>query len=177
MESRRKRRGNLIKKWCWYAFLLLLCTALQTTPGLFAFGQAKPVYLLPLSLAVASVEDEFSGSLFGVVCGLMWDYTAGRTVGLLALMLLILCFAMSVGVQLYLQCTTVNFVLIGTAAALAVLSLDFLFFYVMPGYSGAGAHFLSVVAPSAALTAPVCALVILAVRRINRHYYLDNGVV
>lgn len=177
MESRRKRSNSQIKKWLLYALLLLACAAAQTTPGLFTIGQAKPIYLLPLCLAVASVEDEFSGALFGMACGLMWDYTAGRTVGLLALALMILCFAMSVAVQLYLQCTIINFVIISSAVTLALLSMDFLFFYVMPGYSGAGQHFLRVVAVSAALSAPVAVPIALLVWRINARYHIDNGVV
>lgn len=69
---------------------------LQTMPGLFQFGAAKPLWLLPLCLAVSAAEGEFAGAIFGAVCGLMWDYTAGRTVGMLALELMILCFGVSV---------------------------------------------------------------------------------
>lgn len=177
MKPRRRRNYGQLIKWALYALLLLLCTVAQTTPGLFAIGQAKPVFLLPLCLAVASVEGEFAGALFGMVCGLMWDYTAGRTVGLLALECMILCFAVSVAVQLYLQCTTVNFVLIGTGAVLLALSLDFLFFFVMPGYAGAAGRYVRVVLVSAALSAPACAPLIIAVRHINARYRVDNGVV
>lgn len=177
MESHRKRSNSRLIKWCCYALLLLLCTVLQTTPGLLQFGQAKPLYLLPLCLAVASQEDEFSGALFGMACGLMWDYTAGRTVGLLALELMFLCFAFSIAVQLILQCTPFNFVLISTGVALLVLSLDFLFFYYMRGYSGAAQRFLTVVLPSAALTCPLAYPLFLAVRRICQRFHIDNGVI
>ena len=88
MESRRKRSRGQIVKWICYALLGLLCAVLQTTPGLFQFGTAKPLWLLPLALAVAVFEGEFAGAVFGAVCGLMWDWLAGRTVGMLALELL-----------------------------------------------------------------------------------------
>ena len=81
MESRRKRKSSQIFKWVCYTLLMLLCTVLQTMPGLFQLGAAKPLYLLPLALAVSVFEGEFAGAIFGAVCGLMWDYTAGRTVG------------------------------------------------------------------------------------------------
>ena len=103
MESRRRRSRSQILKWVCYGLLLFVCAALQTTPGLFQIGAAKPLYLLPLCLAVSVYEGEFAGALFGAVCGLMWDYTAGRTVGMLALELMLLCFAIAVLVQLYLQ--------------------------------------------------------------------------
>ena len=82
MESRRKRSRGQIVKWICYALLGLLCAVLQTTPGLFQFGAAKPLWLLPLALAVAVFEGEFAGAVFGAVCGLMWDWLAGRTVGI-----------------------------------------------------------------------------------------------
>ena len=108
MESRRMRSRSQILKWVCYAVALFVCAALQTTPGLLQLGQAKPLFILPLCLAVAVYEGEFAGALFGAVSGLLWDYTAGRTVGMLALELLLLCFALSVLVQVYLQGSTWN---------------------------------------------------------------------
>ena len=97
MESRRMRSRSQALKWACYAAALFVCAALQTTPGLFRLGQAKPLFILPLCLAVAVYEGEFAGALFGAVGGLLWDYTAGRTVGMLALELLLLCFAFGAG--------------------------------------------------------------------------------
>ena len=94
MESRHMRSRSQILKWVCYAVALFVCAALQTTPGLLQLGQAKPLFILPLCLAVAVYEGEFAGALFGAVSGLLWDYTAGRTVGMLALELLLLCFAL-----------------------------------------------------------------------------------
>ena len=152
MESRRMRSRSQILKWVCYAVALFVCAALQTTPGLLQLGQAKPLFILPLCLAVAVYEGEFAGALFGAVSGLLWDYTAGRTVGMLALELLLLCFALSVLVQVYLQGSTWNFALISTGTALVVLSLDWLFFYYMPGYSWALSRWLTFVLPSAMMT-------------------------
>ena len=177
MESRRKRSRSQLLKWCCYVLALFVCAALQTTPGLFQFGAAKPLWLLPLALAVAVFEGEFAGAVFGAVCGLMWDWLAGRTVGMLALELLLLCFAVSVLVQLYLQVNPGNFAAVSTATALVVLSLDWLFFYYMPGYAGAVERFLWAVLPSALLTAPGSWLLHRAVQRISAEFKIDNGVV
>ena len=177
MESRRMRSRSQILKWACYAVALFVCAALQTTPGLFQLGQAKPLFILPLCLAVAVYEGEFAGALFGAVSGLLWDYTAGRTVGMLALELMILCFGVSVVVQLYLKDTPSNFVLLAVVCALLVLSADWLFFYYMPGYAGAGERFLWVVLPSALMTAPGSWLLHCAVQRISTEFKIDNGVV
>ena len=132
---------------------------------------------LPESLAVAVYEGEFAGALFGAVSGLLWDYTAGRTVGMLALELLLMCFALSVLVQLYLQGSTWNFALISMVTAALVLSLDWLFFYYMPGYSWAGSRWLTFVLPSAGLTLLPSLVLFRLVRRIHEEFKIDNGVV
>ena len=175
MESRRMRSRSQILKWICYVLALFVCAALQTTPGLFQLGQAKPLYLLPLCLAVAVYEGEFAGALFGAVCGLLWDYTAGRTVGMLGLELLLLGLAISVLVQLYLQGSTWNFALISMVTAALVLSLDWLFFYYMPGYSWALDRWLTFVLPSAALTLVPSLVIFWLVRKIHEKFKIDNG--
>lgn len=177
MESRRMRSRSQILKWVCYAVALFVCAALQTTPGLFQLGQAKPLFILPLCLAVAVYEGEFAGALFGAVSGLLWDYTAGRTVGMLALELLLLCFGVSVLVQLYLQVNPGNFAAVNTMTALLVLSLDWLFFYYMPGYAGAALRYIAFVLPSAVLTIPAALLAFWLVQRIHDGFRIDNGVV
>ena len=177
MESRRMRSRSQILKWGCYVLALFVCAALQTTPGLFQLGQAKPLFILPLCLAVAVYEGEFAGALFGAVCGLLWDYTAGRTVGMLALELLLMCFALSVLVQLYLQGSTWNFALISMVTAALVLSLDWLFFYYMPGYAGAALRYIAFVLPSAVLTLPAALLAFWLVQHIHDGFGIDNGVV
>ena len=93
MESRRKRSRSQRLKWGCYILLLVVCTVLQTMPGLFQVrGRKAALAAAALSGGVCR-RGEFAGAIFGAVCGLMWDYTAGRTVGMLALELMILCFA------------------------------------------------------------------------------------
>lgn len=177
MESRRRRSRSQLLKWGCYVLALFVCAALQTTPGLFQLGEAKPLLVLPLCLAVAVFEGEFAGALLGTVGGLLWDCTAGRTVGMLALELLLLCFAVSAVMQLYFKNSAANFALIASAAALLVLTLDWLFFYYMPGYSGAASRWLWFVLPTAALSVPVCFPLFGVVRRIHEEFKIDNGVV
>ena len=101
----------------------------------------------------------------------------GRTVGMLALEMMLLCFAVGVLVQLYLQSAPGNFAVISAAAALLVLSCDWLFFYRMPGYSGSAQRYLWFVLPSAALTIPASLVEFAIVRHIYNKFKIDNGVV
>ena len=177
MESRRMRSRSQILKWVCYAVALFVCAALQTTPGLLQLGQAKPLFILPLCLAVAVYEGEFAGALFGAVSGLLWDYTAGRTAGMLAFELLLLCFLLSAVMQLYFKTSAANVVLLETAAVLLVLSLDWLFFYYMPGYSWALSRWLTFVLPSAMMTLVPSLMLFSLVRHIYSAFKIDNGVV
>ena len=79
--------------------------------------------------------------------------------------------------QLYLQVNPGNFAAVSTVTALLVLSLDWLFFYYMPGYTGAALRYLFFVLPSAALTIPAALLAFWLVQRIHDGFRIDNGVV
>ena len=177
MESRRKRRRSQLYKWGLYFLLLLGGTVLQTVPGFLVVGQARPVFLLALALVVAVCEDEFSGALFGAVCGLMWDYTAGRTAGLLALTLMGLSFALSVASQLYLKLTALNFALVSAGALWLVLSGDFLFYYAMPGYSNMLGRYLGYVPLTVLMSGALAFPLYRAVAWISETFRIDNGVI
>ncbi len=87
-----------------------------------------------------------------------------------------LCFLLSAVVQLYFKASAANFVLLALGASLLVLSLDWLFFYYMPGYSGAVERYLWFVLPTAVLTIRSvrwCS----GVRRIHEEFKIDNGIV
>ena len=112
----------------------------------------------------------------GIITGSS-DYAAAGLCGLLAFELLLLCFLLSAVMQLYFKTSAANVVLLETAAVLLVLSLDWLFFYYMPGYSGAVERYLWFVLPTAALTIPVCLVLFGAVRRIHAEFKIDNDVV
>lgn len=158
MESRQKRNKILAARWGLYFFILLCGAALQSTPGFLAFGQVKPYFILGVCLAVAMHEGEFYGALFGMVGGLLWDYIAGRTVGMFGIGLMFVCWFASVLVQLYLKPGKTNFFLLNVGCGLLMTGVDFLFFHIMPGYPGARDAFLGVVVPEAVLSAVLAML-------------------
>ncbi len=169
MESRRKRTRLLITKWALYFLLLFLCAVLQTTPGLFQIASVKPIFILPLCIAIAAYEGEFAGALFGAFGGMLWDYTAGVIIGIFAVLLLVLCFAVSLIIQLYLRCNRFNYFLICVVCNLLALSAHFLFFYYMPGYYNPWYQFGTVVVPMAFYSAIFALPFFMAVRYISAH--------
>ena len=174
MTSRSKRDLMLAGKWASYFVLLMLAATLQTTPGFLVLGEIRPVFILPLCLAVAVCEGEYPGAFFGAVGGLLWDFTAGRPGGLLGLGMLCVCFGAAILVSLYLRLNSMNFVLVSGVCAVLVTGVDFLFFYAMPGYAGAAARYFEVVLPIAVFTAALSPASLWAARWVNRRFALPD---
>ena len=166
METRRKKHMLLAGKWLSYSLLLIAAAVLQTVPGFLTIEGARPLFILPLCMAVSIYEGEFRGALFGAVGGLVWDLTAGRVAGLLAIQLLVICFMTSVLVQLFLRVNHMNFILLCFVAVLLVTGVDFLFNYLMRGYSRAAWYYGTVVLPIVIFTSAAAPLSFLAVRRV-----------
>lgn len=173
MTSRRKRNITITVKWLVYFVILLVAATLQSTPGFLQFGNVKPLFILPVCLAVAIYEGEYSGAFFGVFGGLMWDWTAGRVSGLMALGVMIICFVAAIVVEMYLRLNYVNFILVNFACCMLVASTDFLFYYAMPGYSGAWMRYATVVVPMAVVSAILSPLAMIGVRWVKKHFIVE----
>lgn len=174
MESRFKRNLQLAGKWACYSLVLLLGAVLQTTPGFLSVGSVKPVFILPICLAVALCEGPYAGAFFGAAGGLLWDLAAGRTAGLLGIASLLLCFGAALVVESYLQVNHMNFVLISGLGCLAITSMDFLFNYAMRGYTGMAQRFLGVVLPTCVFSAAVSPLVFWLVQRVAQRFAQED---
>lgn len=170
MESRTRRNLQILGKWGSYACVLLLGTVIQTTPGFLNVGSVKPVFILPVCLAVALCEGPYAGAVFGMFGGLVWDMTAGRTVGLLAMSCLLLCFGAAIVVETYLKVNHMNFVFISWVCCMLVASMDFLFNYLMRGYGSIGQRFWGVVMPIGVFTAAISPAVFWLVQKISLHF-------
>ena len=170
METRRKKNMLLVGKWLCYSLLLVLAAVLQTLPGFLTIAGARPLFILPLCMAVSIYEGEFRGALFGAVGGLLWDLTAGRVAGLLAIQLLVVCFMTSVLVQLFLRVNHMNFILLCAAAVALVTGVDFLFNYLMRGYSRGAWYYGTVILPIVIFTSAAAPLSFLVVRWVFERF-------
>lgn len=151
----KRPTGALVLRWMLYTGLLMAAGVLQTAPSLSIGHGLKPIFILPVCLAVALYEGGFAGAIFGTVGGLLWDVASGRVTGFFALLLVLVCFTSACLWQLYLRNTWGNFVIVTVAATLFVLSVDFLVFYFLRNYPLAAWRFVSFVLPEVAITAAV----------------------
>ena len=168
----RKRTVRMISKWIFYLLAFILCAVLQTTPGFLTIGGVKPVLILPLCLAVALFEGEYAGALFGAFGGLVWDMLAGRVIGFFAFGVMLCCFVVSVLAQLFLKENSTNFILMSAAAMLFITGYDFLFGYIMPGYSGVIPHYIRVILPMIVFTSAVSPAIFMLVKKIYKKFII-----
>lgn len=173
MNSTSRRNRILFFRWGGYTVLLFLAAVLQTMPGFLNFWGVKPVFILPLCLAVAVYEEEVDAAFFGIFCGLVWDFTGPRTVGLMAFSLLIACYTVSLVTRIYFRVTPLNFAAVCLVVAFVILSVDFLFSYAMRGYSLAWSRYCTRVLPMVLLTGALSWVWLFPVRRIAVHFELD----
>ncbi len=172
MESKKKRDQILAARWGMYLLVLLLAATLQTTPGFLEFGECKPYWILGVCVGVSVQENEFSGALFGALCGMMWDLTAGRTVGFFAIAMLFVGFFCSVLVQLYLKRAYANIFVLNVAAGMVVLGLDFLFGYLMTGYPDPLHRFCWVLLPEILISAALAMITVRVIHTIAERFAL-----
>lgn len=166
----RKRVMRITGKHVCYVLLLLLADILQTTPGLFSLGGVKPAWLLAAAVAVAIQEDEFIGALYGALAGMMWEISAGRTVGEFSILLLMLCFGTAILFLLVLRATPLNVSLITALDALILCSVDFVFSYWLQGHAGVGTIYLRRMLPTALYTGLAAWVCLWAVRAVARRF-------
>lgn len=169
----RRRRIMLLSKWTCYVLFFALSAVLQTMPGFLTIGGVKPIFILPVAMAVALCENEFSGAIFGAFCGLVWDMLAGRVMGFFAIGVMVCAFTVSVVAQLYLKENNTNFVLLSGAACFIVTGFDFLFRYLMQGYPNALIYYISVILPMIIFTSAISPLFLIISKKIHSAFDLS----
>ena len=174
MESRRKRSRSQMLKWGCYILLLVVCTVVQTTPGLLAIGSIQPVLVVPVCLAVAVLENELAGAIFGALAGLMWDLSASRISGFFGIILCVLCVAVSFCFLFWIRQNTVNFTLACAVALLVAVGLDYLFNFLIFYQGGSLYLLLHTLLPMAGYTLVYCPPLFWLARRIARRYAVEE---
>ena len=170
MESRYRLQKLLVLKWLCYTLVLLLGAALQSTPNFLTIGTVKPIFILPICMAVACIEDPYQGAWFGMVGGLLWDWTAGRGPGLLAIGVAVICFFAGIIVVLILRINHMNFILLALAGTWLVVSMDFVFNYWMRRYSHPEVEYLVRVLPTVVFTAAISPAAMMLLKKIQKKF-------
>ena len=88
MEQRTFRL--MLSKNLIYTLLVLLCYVVQETPGLASLWDIRPTIVIGAVVAIAMIEGEFSGALFGLLGGILCDTAAFHLFGIATMLFLVL---------------------------------------------------------------------------------------
>ncbi len=127
-----------------YSLEIILLFILGTTPNLMPeiFG-STPCLLFSLAMAIAVFEAEVPAMFFGLVCGMLTDIGYSNSVGLFTVAMTIVCFALGFCANNVITIKFWNVMLISTLVISAVLSLHFVFEFVIKGYSDMGVYYVN----------------------------------
>lgn len=166
-HNRLKKAAPFIK-WGVFSLLALVLYLIQVTPGFLQFGMVKPAALCCLPLLVALYEDVFGSAVFGCLCGLLWDTSAGVPFGFFGLFLLVFCVLISLFVRRYLRINTLTAALVTALGVGFTLFMNYLFLYALWGYSGMPQLFVKSLIPTVLISLPFFLPVLPAVRGMER---------
>lgn len=163
-------KANQIFKYTLYALLLLLFYIVQTVPGLFVLFGAKPVWVIPCALAVAMLEGEFAGGLYGAAAGLLCDLGGFALMGFNMLFFSAFCVIAGLLIIYLMHCNVWGCILFTSLTMLTTRSIEYFFAYGMWGYEGAWRIYTLSVIPVIVYTLLITPIPYLLVRRVHRRF-------
>ncbi|MGN0501421.1 MAG: rod shape-determining protein MreD [Ruminococcus sp.] len=151
-------------KYLSYSMLVILLYILQATPDLMPelFG-SKPLLLLPLALAISSVEKEVPSLVFGAVCGGLTDLASGGGIGYFAIILTLICYFESHVFSTYFVPNIFSATVHSAIATVLSIGVYFLIFKVFSGIPDWHIlfvnHYISRIVYTFVMFIPICILV------------------
>lgn len=118
-----------------YTLEIAVLFLIQETPRLIPeLWGIRPTLLLPVALMIALFERELPAMWFGVLCGLLADYSHSTVLGFYGLLLAVGCYVCSVLVMNLFKTNLWTALLLGASAIVVIFLLQWLFFYVCAGH-------------------------------------------
>lgn len=138
--SMKQNNPLQILKYVLFVFEVFTLFFISDTAGVLPeILSAKPALMVCAAIAISlSGIRELPAMCFGVLCGLLMDFSRGGPYGFHALILAVCCYVCSLLVQKLFQKNLLSALMMTVLAILLVFILQWFFFYVCQGFSGAG---------------------------------------
>ncbi|MBQ9082857.1 MAG: rod shape-determining protein MreD [Clostridia bacterium] len=131
MRLRGMMRGGI------YGIELLMLYILQTTAVMPAVCGVRPLLLIGAAMSIALSEGEIPGLAVGIGAGLLMDLAGAEILGIHALILGVACYVLgSMTTELFKANLPVLLLAMAVVVPLNSM-LEWLIFFVLPGYPGA----------------------------------------
>ncbi|MBQ8604264.1 MAG: hypothetical protein IJ410_05445 [Oscillospiraceae bacterium] len=130
------RRDIIIKQIARYGILCLsvfVLYILQSIPGFLSVFGIKPVLIMPFCITLSMLDENWQSGIVYLVGGLLTDLSCGRVVGTFSIQMLLVCVAGMIAVKFFFRPSRRNFYLFSFVSMVIMLTVDFLFSYVMSG--------------------------------------------
>ena len=146
---------------------MIVFYAVQTTAGAFSFFGVRPLWVIPLAVAVAMCENILPAALFGALSGLLCDLGSQALFGFNGLLMLCGCTAIALLSLFLVKVNWKSALLLGGGLAAIRALLEFFFFYFIWGYAEIQLVFIHSVLPSFIYTVILTPFFLLLIRKIK----------
>lgn len=153
-----------------YTALILVCYIVQETPRLLVIGTVRPVLVISVITAIAMLEGEFAGGLFGLLGGVLCDTAAFHIFGVAPMFFLIIGCACGLLIIYLIQPNVKTAFLLCGGFALIYGFIAHYLTYGIWGYVGANRLLLTKTLPCAVYTAVFGMVAFLLVRWIYDYF-------
>lgn len=143
--KKRKIKKTVFFRRFFY-FLILLLFYMLMSGGFFKSWQ--PVLIIPLAIAFAMQEREFSSAIFGVICGLMIDTACWNLFGVSSIWLMPCALAASLLVTHLMRANFINHLWMTALTCLLMAYMDYFFNYVIWDLPNSGIILRGYIIPS-----------------------------
>lgn len=128
-----RRRGRI--RWILYYLMLSIAYLYMTTSRIV---DHMPLFLIPIALCVAMVEEPFASAVTGCAAGIMIDSAQGTLIGVNAILMLWVCLFASLLFAVVMRRHIFNILLLSLAATLIQGLLHYVFSYMIWDYDPDG---------------------------------------
>lgn len=146
------RRVNLLK-WSVFTLCIVLLAVFQMQAAIFPkIMGTTPVFTIPAVIAVAMLEGENAGGVYGIIAGLIWDCGTGRVFGFNALFLMIIGITAGMLVKFLFKNSGLSAFILTAIFTITHELITWFFFYYMTDQRDLTYAFMHIILPTTVLT-------------------------
>ncbi|MEG0020620.1 MAG: hypothetical protein RR846_01340 [Oscillospiraceae bacterium] len=144
MNSRKIAFQTAMKYTVFGVFVFALYI-LQGTPDFLQIGGVKPIFLIGFCVNLAMLDESPYTIIIYILAGLLFELSASRIMGMITFPLIAMCVAQTIAVKFFFKANYRNTCGFSFLTMLVILSIDFVFNYLLHGYRGIGIVYVKTV--------------------------------
>lgn len=164
-----KFRKNILKHACYFIIIVVVFVA-QTTPQFLEVFGIKPFLLLPVVVSLAMFEGEFVGGIYGVIAGLLLDYSTTTYFGFNAMIFMVGCVLVGLLIIHLMQRNYFNSIVFCSSILLVRGILELFFLHIIWGNTGVLILFFGNMVPTALYSICFAPLFFIVFQKISRYF-------